>query len=324
MSIEIVKPAIVSSLVAAPREGYRSWGIGSGGAMDTFAYEMANALVGNEQAAVIELGYSSSEIYFHDHQLISATGKGFTLFANEKPFPMWRPVGVEAGSILKLVKTRGGAWSYLAVHGGWKAEEWLGSFTTHLTAKAGGFRGRLLQKSDRIELNTLLQFQKDKIFHWSISSQQVAEVYNPTYTLRCMPSAETELLLPECAKDFCRMEMMVTPQSNRMGYRLQCDRPLLAQPFNMVSSPVDVGTIQLLPDGNLIVLMADCQTTGGYPRIASVIAADLPKLAQVMPGEKISFNMVSLQEAEWEWIKYKKRLAELKRSCHLQIKNFLS
>src|SRR5258708_38298470 len=107
-----------------------------------------------------------------------------------------------------------------------------------------------------------------------------------------------------------------------MGCRMHGPSLSLSERIELVSSPVDFGTVQLLPDGNLIALMADHQTTGGYPRIASVIKAHLPKLAQVMPGEKVNFKMISLEEAERELLSSERKLSELKESCHERFKKY--
>ncbi|MBS1952495.1 MAG: Allophanate hydrolase 2 subunit 2 [Cytophagales bacterium] len=322
MSIKISKPAIISSVVATERTGYRSWGIGIGGAMDFFAMSVANFLVGNDRQAVIEMGYSSSEIFVEQDLVIGVTGKGVELRVDEKIIPLWRPVTIKKNSLLKLLKKNDGAWAYLAVHGGWVAEEWLGSLTTNFSASKGGFQGRVFHKNDVIACFENSAGHQLKILPWTISAQQLDEVYSPSHEIRCLPSVETALLSEWSKQKFTSEDFVISPQSNRMGYRLSGPSLLLNQKLELVSSPVDAGMIQLLPDGNLITLMADCQTTGGYPRVASVIKADLPKLAQCMPGEKIRFKMISLQEAEQQGYSFQNQLAELKRSCHLQFKNY--
>jgi len=139
-----------------------------------------------------------------------------------------------------------------------------------------------------------------------------------------MAGAETDLLSPLSKEKFLTSSFIIRHQSNRMGYRLEGPPLLLNQRVDLISSVVDFGTIQLLPDGNLIILMADHQTTGGYPRIASVIKADLPKLAQLNPTEEINFKMISSLEAETELLSREKQLAELKHVCLLHFKNFFS
>jgi antagonist of KipI len=123
-------------------------------------------------------------------------------------------------------------------------------------------------------------------------------------------------------QNFTRQDFMITPQTDRMGYRLNNQPLFLKHSVDMVSSPVDEGTVQLLPNGHCIILAADHQTTGGYPRIASVIKADLPKLAQAKPGQAIRFILVSMEQAEDELIQMRKTLDEIKKSCYLNLKKF--
>lgn len=298
-------------------------GIGPGGAMDFFAMKAANYLVGNDSEAALEVGHSSTEFLIQRDCTVAVAGRGFNLEVNDNLVPLWKPIKIKEGSILKLKKEPGGAWAYLSVHGGWVSQNWLNSFTTNLSAKAGGHHGRILHKDDVVEMNkTKGSFDETKILSWGISSNELDKIYSQAGIIRCLPSVETELLSSAAQEKFDSLEFTVNPQSNRMGYRLRGEPLSLAGKFEMVSSPVDFGTIQLLPDGNLIVLMADHQTTGGYPRIASVIKADHPKLAQLMPGEKLSFKMIPLQEAETELLSREQNLSELKKGCHDRFKQY--
>ncbi|HTH55377.1 MAG TPA: biotin-dependent carboxyltransferase family protein [Cyclobacteriaceae bacterium] len=321
MSIKIVKPAVVTTLVSDGREGFRSLGIGPGGAMDYFAMKTANFLVGNDREAVLEMGYSSVEILFHEGGLISITGKGFDAFVNDEVATMWRPFKIKPNARLIFKKKSKGAWIYLAIHGGWKAQEWLHSFTTNLHAETGGFNGRTLQKGDILERNkTEVIATDERSMPWGISTNELSEVYSSPDIIRCISSAETDLMHGTSKEKFVSSGFTLTSQCNRMGYRLTGDPLFLGEKVELVSSPVDFGTVQLLPDGNPIVLMADHQTTGGYPRIASVVKADLCKLSQKMPGDKINFKMIPFQEAEEGLVSREQKLKEIKESCHLRIK----
>jgi len=313
----------MATLVSEGRQGFRNLGIGPGGAMDYFAMKASNFLVGNDREAVLEMGYSSSEFLFQNDSLIAITGRGFDAFVNNEPLTLWKPVHIKNNSILKLKKKSSAAWAYLAVKGGWRAQKWLNSFTTNSFAKSGGFNGRILVKEDILEMNEGKTMAGGAgALPWGISAKELDEVYSSSHAIRCISSVETDLLSSSSKEKFVSTEFTVTSQSNRMGYRLTGERLLLYQKIELVSSPVDFGTVQLLPDGNLIVLMADHQTTGGYPRIASVIKADLSKLSQLMPGEKINFKMISFREAETALISREQKLDELKRSCHTRIEKY--
>jgi len=326
MSIKIIKPGLLTTLVDEGRTGFRHLGIGPGGAMDRFAMTVSNYLVGNcERVATIEMNFPAPEILLQHAHLISITGKGFEIQVNEKIVPLWKPILVKKGSIIRFEKVEGGSRAYLSVHGGWKAQEWLGSFSTHLGVKAGGYLGRALQKEDILETKGIdKDIDETKTLAWGVSKNELDKIYFLPNEIRITSSIETDLLSPESKENFLSSAFRVTPQSNRMGYRLEGEKLFLNQPVELVSSAVDFGTVQLLPDGNLIILMADHQTTGGYPRIASVIKSDLPKLAQMNPNDKINFKLIPLHEAESELLKRENSLAELKQACITQYKKYFN
>ncbi|HEV8512502.1 MAG TPA: biotin-dependent carboxyltransferase family protein [Cyclobacteriaceae bacterium] len=324
MSIEVIKAGLLSTVVAGERNGFRYLGIGPGGAMDSFAMRMSNYLVGNESdAAALEMNFPTPELFILEDQLISLTGQGFRIYINNNIFPSWRPILVKKDAIIKFEKVDTGSRIYLTVHGGWKAQQWLGSSTSHLISSIGGYSGRALQKGDILEANILLQgVDEIKALSWGISKKELDNVYLPASEIRIVQSVETDLLSPESKEKLLTSQLKISSQSNRMGFRLEGEKLFLSKPIELVSSPVDFGTIQLLPDGNLIILMADHQTTGGYPRIGSVIKSDLSKLAQLSANDKISFKLISLSEAENEILKRNKLLDELQSACLTQYKKY--
>lgn len=323
MSIKITRPGILATLQDHGREGYRSIGVGTGGAMDCFAMSIANYLVGNdEDAAVIEIHFPAPEIVFENDAMIAITGANLNAVMDETPVPGWSILLVKKDSVLKFNRPVFGGRAYLAAQGGWQAERWLNSFSTHLKLSVGGHYGRALQKEDRVLFKPLFKkISENKIFTTPIAQQVLDEVYQPLNKVRCLKGREYELLDVASKRSFETKGFMVSHQSDRMGYRLNGQPLLLKESIELISSPVDVGTIQLLPDGNCIVLMADHQTTGGYPRIGSVIKADLPKLAQAKPGQAISFKIVSLNEAEGLYMQMKRIKEEIKLACQLQLKS---
>jgi antagonist of KipI len=269
------------------------------------------------------MNFPAPELLFRKDEFVSITGQGCQAYVNDNIFSPWKPLLVKEGAILRFEKTETGSRAYLAVHGGWKAQEWLGSFTTHLGVKAGGLLGRTLQKGDTLEVNGLFQqVNETKTLPWGISKNELDKIYLPLNEIRIAASVETDLLSEESKERLLTVEFKITNQSSRMGYRLEGEKLILNRSIELVSSPVDFGTIQLLPDGNLIILMADHQTIGGYPRIASVIKPDLPKLAQKSANDKIKFRLISLNEAESELQSREKLLEELKQACLTQYKNY--
>lgn len=324
MSIKINKQGVLTTLQDGGRNGFRSMGIGSGGAMDIFAMAVSNFLVGNyEAAAVLEINFPAPEIVFQQNAVISLAGADLSASIGNDPLPLWRPFFVKKDSLLKFKKPVHGARTYLAVQGGWQSDKWLGSYGTHVQVAAGGHLGRALQKDDVIFFKEdNFSLTGDKILNWHISYKEIEKIYQPANSIRCIKSIEWDMLDEASKQNFEKNEFEITNQSDRMGYRLNGGSLLPGRSTDLISSAVDAGTIQLLPDGNLIVLMADHQTTGGYPRIASVIKADLPKLSQVRPGQKINLKIITVTEAEDALISKEQVLTEIKAGCRLNFEKY--
>jgi antagonist of KipI len=282
--------------------------------------------VGNEESvAVIEMHFPLPEIIFQHPSLISITGTGFDATLNEEKLPLWKPVIVQKNVQLKFKNKSSGGRVYLAVRGGWKADEWLGSSGTHLGVNAGGYFGRGLKKGDIVSAIRKEDLGDDaRVLPWGISKNELDKVYSTNSIIRCVQGVEYSLLSDESKTRLVSSTFTISNQSDRMGFRLSGEPLIPADAMELVSSPVDFGTVQLLPDGNLIILMADHQTTGGYPRIASVVKADLPKLAQFGPNDKMDFRIISLEEAERLLLSRENLLEELKASCHEKLNKYLA
>ena len=325
MSIKIIKPGVLATLQDEGRHGLRSIGVGSNGAMDIFAMQTANYLCGNdEQPAVIEINFPAPEILFEQDAMISLTGADLAATINEKPVPVWTTIFVKKDTVLKFKQAASGARTYLAVHGGWKAEKWMNSYSTHLKLAAGGHHGRALQKDDTVNFAAgQIVFAENKILPWHISQNELNKIYAFENSIRCIKAAEYDWLDEGSKQNFEQNNFTISNQSDRMGYRLTGNGLFSKQTASLISSAVDAGIVQLLPDGNCIVLMADHQTTGGYPRIAAVVKADLPKLAQLSAGKKISFTIVGIKEAEDALISMQEQLAEIRSACRFHLEKYL-
>jgi len=324
MGIKIIKPGVFTSIQDAGRTGYRSSGIGPGGAMDPFAGRVANYLVGNEDhSALIETGFPAPEIRFMQDAFMAITGADLSPMLDNNPVTLWKPVLAKKDAVLSFNKPVSGQWTYIAVAGGWKIQSWLGSHSTNLAAEAGGYKGRKIGKDD--ELGCLENMYHPSVFSQTngrLSEHELHKIYSPGYSIRCMPSVEWQLMDVASMNAFQSDEFQMGSQSDRMGYRLSGPPLGLTTKEELISSAVDAGTIQLLPDGNLVVLMADHQTTGGYARIASVIKTDLPKLAQLVPGGKIRFSLVSREEAENTLLQMERSMKEIRAGSHLNMEKF--
>ncbi|MGG9961915.1 biotin-dependent carboxyltransferase family protein [Ferruginibacter sp. SUN106] len=325
MSIKIIKPGVLTTLHDAGRSGHRGIGIGTGGAMDIFAMKAANYLCGNDdQQAVMETSFPAPEILFQQDAIISLAGADFAATINNTAIPVWKTILVKKGSLLQFKQPLSGSKLYLAVHGGWQAQQWLNSYSTHLKLAVGGYSGRALQKNDVINFRKHnFSFEANVILSHRISAYQLEKIYQPQNNIRCIKGVEYDWLNETAKNNFEKNNFIISNQSDRMGLRLTGNTIMLQQTTELISSAVDAGVIQLLPDGNCIVLMADHQTTGGYPRIASVIKADLPKLAQLNPNNKISFAIITLKEAEDALISTQQILMEIKNGCQLYLEKYL-
>ncbi len=302
------------------RYGARRYGINPGGAMDTKAVRLINILLGNdENEAVLEMHYPAPQIRFDEDVIFSLGGGEFGAALNDLPVGNWRPVSAQKGDVLKFAEKRSGTRCYLAVKGGFAIPKWLGSAATNLKARMGGFEGRALKKDDRIRFGSKEIGNKESsalITHHSPLNYSVSRSLIPLYsafpTVRVIPGAEYELLSEETRHGFVEQSFKIGLQSDRMGFRL-AGKPLkLEKPHEFISSAVSFGTIQLLPDGQLIILMADHQTTGGYPRLAHIISEDLPLVGQLGANDGIGFHVVDINKAEDLALDFERELNFLK------------
>ena len=296
MSILCQKDGILTTVQDLGRPGFRRLGIGPGGVMDRTAARLLNVLVGSEEAAaVLELHFPAGEYRFESDALFAVGGGDFGPEVDGLPVQNWKLNFVRAGSELAFRRKNKGNRAYLAVGGGFRVADWLGSASTHLIAKAGGLNGLPLRRGDRVEMPS------DNAAEPS-TKPMIARTLIPAYsgfpTVRIMPGAEFPLLTEKSKRTFREEGFTITNESNRTGYRLNGEPLALRKKVEMISSAVGFGTIQLLPDGQLIILMADHQTTGGYPRVGHVISRDLPLLAQLGTNDSLAFGLVTVADAE--------------------------
>jgi antagonist of KipI len=325
MSLNIIKTGIMDTLQDAGRYGYAAAGINPGGAMDKYAAAVANFLVGNKkEQPVMELHFPAAQIIFQEPALIAICGADLSAAVHDEAIPCWQPVMVKRNSVLHFQKWKWGARAYLAVHGGFNIPTWLGSYSTNLKAAAGGYFGKALKKEDVIELSSTSLDVSRLVALGQYSCTMGWGVYQPSIyanasQLSVLPGPEWNMLNESSKKLFTEAAFTIDHKSDRMGCLLN-GPPLRAQEITeMVSAGVDFGTIQLLPNGKLMILMADHQTTGGYPRIGNIIGAHLPKLAQLPPGGDIHFQFTDIHTAEQLLFSQMRDLKIIERSCHERI-----
>ncbi len=327
MSLRILKAGILDSIQDFGRFGYQHLGINPTGAMDKYAAGIANMLVGNNPGdALIEMHFPASVFLFDQPAIIALTGADFAATINGEFIPLNQPVVINKSSVLQFHFIKNKARCYMAVKGGLIINKWLNSHSTNLKAEAGGMEGRKFLKDDVIELrdkkdfSNLLRNNDFKILPWKANESWSGLNEDEILVL---PATEWDWLNAASQKNFLSASFYITPNSDRMGYRLQGEalQPTIKE--ELVSSPVSFGTIQLLPDGQLIILMADSQTTGGYPRIGTVISTYLSRLAQMKPGEKIKFSITEQLIAETLIIKQQQHLLQLQNACTFRLENFI-
>lgn len=307
MSLYFLTDSILTTVQDSGRNGFRILGVNPNGVMDRKAARLINILLGNdENEAVLEIHYPAPKILFEESAIIALGGANFAPQIDDQAIQNWRPFQVKKGQILSFPRKEFGNRIYLSVCGGYKIDDWLKSRSTNTKAEIGGFHGRRLLKNDEILFSAKCERQSAK-FNYSISSDMIPQ-YSNSPIARFIKGAEWENLDEKSRADFLTQKFSVSLNSDRMGFRLN-GKPLnLAKKMELISSAVDFGTVQLLPDGQLIILMADHQTTGGYPRIAHVCAEDLPLVAQLGANDSLSFIMISIEEAENLTLAFEKNL----------------
>lgn len=327
MSLRILKAGLFDAIQDAGRYGYQHLGINPGGAMDIIAMKLANALVGNDlNEAILEMHFPAAEIVFEEQMLVALGGADLGAEINGEAVPVLHPMIIPKNAVLKFRKHETGARVYLAVKGGYVSQTWLHSNSTHTRAKAGGLEGRALQKNDRLFFKQVLSGSfggNDTLFtalHWTVN---LAGFYLKE-GVRFIPGAEYHELNKLSQQKLETASFAILQQSDRMGYRLKGDMLSLQSPKEMISTAVPRGTIQLLPDGQLIILMADHQTTGGYPRVGHVISAGFAALAQMRAGEKIHFQKTELAEAETLLLEQERNLQQLQNACNFRLQEYLA
>lgn len=315
MSIRVVRPGLLSSVQDQGRTGLQHLGIVPGGAMDPVAHGLANALVGNPMhLATLECTVLGPDLIIGQDALIALYGAAFDAKIAGQPLPMNRPVFVKAGTTLKTGAARRGARAYLALAGGFEVPEVLGSRSTYLPAGFGGFEGRAIKAGDRLPgvVNlaqiSVARFSRlarrgSRTEHASFSSvrwyaPELTLPYGDALSVRAMEGRHFQQFDSASREAFFGQMWRVSPDSNRMGYRLAGPRLTRTKPVEILSEPTCLGTVQVPNDGTPIALMADHQTTGGYPKIAEIAGADIPGLAQLAPGGSVRFVRCSVEDAE--------------------------
>ena len=325
MSLKIIRPGLMTTLQDTGRFGWQKIGVITSGAMDVYSLRMANILVGNdEHEAAMEITLTGPTIEFTADTLIAITGGDLAPIIDGQVVPTLRPVAVKAGAILKFTACRTGCRAYLAVAGGYDVPRVMGSKSTYLRAGIGGYEGRALQKGDYLTTGEPSEYAQQMMFNllssgahsfmhakWYISKAHTSRE-NLKKPIRVRAGLQYDEFTDKAKFDFGDSDFLITTRSDRMGYRLSGPVLSTAKHLEMISEVASLGTIQVPPDGEPIILMADHQTTAGYPVIGQIVSVDVARIAQMKPGDHISFKLISNEEGERLFIDMEKCIENLK------------
>ena len=284
-ALRVLKPGLLTTVQDLGRPHAISSGVSPGGAMDRFAHSAANLLVGNDRgAATLECTLRGPRLVAERPVLVAVAGADLELRLDGTEAPAWTAMAVREGQELSLGTRRAGARAYLAVAGGVVAERWLGSMSTNLLVGRGGVHGRPLVAGDVIEAEE----PNDPAPEGRTLPERLRPAYSD-HTLNAAPG-------PHADRAIFGRTFQVSPDSNRMGYRLT-GHTLDANAAEILSFAVIAGAVQLPSGGRPILLMADHQTAGGYPVVAVVVSASMPIAAQLAPGDELVFVETSMERA---------------------------
>jgi antagonist of KipI len=290
----VVDPGLLTTVQDLGRVGYQRVGVPPSGPMDRTAFLVANRLLGNpDTAAALECTIKGPRLEARRPTVVAVTGApmGFTI--NGQEAPSWSAVRVQPGDVLGFQMASAGCRTYLAVAGGLDVPSVLGSRATYLRGRLGGLGGRALQKGDALAAVAPA--------HATPEGRTVPAPLRPTYPAerecRVILGPQDDRFTPEGIQAFLAGPYDVTPQADRMGYRLKGPEIAHARGHDIVSDGIPLGGIQVPGEGQPIVLLVDRQTTGGYTKIATVIGVDIGAIGQTRPGHRVRFRRVTLEEA---------------------------
>jgi antagonist of KipI len=306
-AFEVVNPGVYTILQDLGRPGYMRYGIPASGVADRFSAQVANLLVGNKpEAAVLETTLFRLELLALENLAMAVTGGDLSPTVNKNPFPMWQAVSIQRGDRISFRGRKKGFRAFLAVRGGFSGPRYLGSRSVF----SRGLMGNALKPGEILEAeNSVVR----PIYDAPIPLNLIPD-FSPHPTLRVILGPQQDRFSPKGLETFLSSEYTVSPQSDRMGYRLKGPRIEHVQGADIISEAIARGAVQVPGDGLPIIMLWDAQVSGGYTKIANVITADHDLLGQTMPGEALRFKEVTLKEAQTALRGKEMRLAEVKRA----------
>lgn len=290
MSIKVMNPGAMTTVQDRGRLGYQSKGVRACGVMDAQAYSDAVKLAGGRDGdAVLEMTLFGGTYIFENETVFAMTGADMMPVLNGKPCPMDRRITAKAGDKLTLGFAARGCRTYLAVCGGVDVPEVMGSRSTDVKCGIGGMNGRALKAGDIVPVGTCVSVLEP-------CKTPEARTFPDEIVIRAIPGPQDGMFTAKGLDTFFGTAYKVSENSDRMGYRLSGEKIESINGTDIISDGIVFGSVQITAEGLPIILMADRQTTGGYAKIATVISADLPLLAQARPGNTVRFRKISIED----------------------------
>ncbi|UCH21032.1 MAG: biotin-dependent carboxyltransferase family protein [Deltaproteobacteria bacterium] len=306
-AFSVLTPGAFTTVQDRGRYGFQQMGIPVSGVLDAFAFRAANMLVGNpETSAVLEITVMGPRLEILNKADVAITGAEMGMTLNDQPMEGWKSISANSGDILDIHQVKSGCRAYLAVSGGIDVPVVLGSRSTYVGGKLGGYLGRPLKAGDVIQsveakpLSATRKFPSDLI-----------PKHPPEILIRAIPGPQDDFF-QDGLETLFQSDFMVSAKADRMGYRLQGPNIKLREgmPKSIISEPTMPGGVQIPADEQPIILLVE-QTVGGYTKIVTVISTDLPKVAQATPGDTIRFEKVTLETAHSLYRERQKLLRDL-------------
>ena len=292
--LAVIRPGMLTTIQDRGRWGLQSRGVPVAGPMDPCSHRLANAVVGNDpDAATLEVTLLGPEVEFEDERIVAVTGAEFEVSLDGRAVMLGTPLVAGAGSRLRFGKRTRGARAYLAVSGGIAVPPTLGSRSTHVVSALGGLDGRALRAGDRLPLGE----QTAAPGPLGAGVRPVVQLPDGHARLRVLPGPQDDRFAPDALDTLQSAPYVIGNNSDRMGFRLSGPKLEHARGADIISDATPLGALQVPASGQPILLMADRQTTGGYPKIATLISADVSLAGQLSPGDRISFVVTSPREA---------------------------
>jgi biotin-dependent carboxylase-like uncharacterized protein len=291
--IRVLDPGPLTTVQDLGRPGYLRFGIPASGPVDRLAFVLANRLVGNRDGlAGLECTLVGPRLEIMREAVVAATGADMPLSVNEREVARWRSVRVRAGDVVRLGAATGGVRGYLAVSGGLEVPEVLGSRSTYLRGRLGGYDGRALRTGDEIRIGPSTLSPRER----GVRRDAVPR-FGGGFLVHVVLGPQADRFTPAGLDTFLRAPYEMLPQSDRMGARLRGPVIAHARGHDIISDGVPLGGIQVVGDGQPIILLVDRQSTGGYTKIAAVCSTDIGRVGQTRPGEHLKFRAIPVDDA---------------------------